>query len=69
MTMFATITVLGGQFGSWFPLLLEISHSPTCQKVKISMIIEDDDDDDDDDNEDDDNDDNFVYRCRTVGSE
>ena len=30
---------------------------------------EDDDDDDDDDNEDDDNDDNFVYRCRTVGSE
>ena len=28
-----------------------------------------DDDDDDDDNEDDDNDDNFVYRCRTVGSE
>ena len=30
------------------------------------------DDDDygvDDDNEDDDNDDNFVYRCRTVGSE
>ena len=30
---------------------------------------DDDDDDDDDDNEDDDNDDNFVYRCRTVGSE
>ena len=31
---------------------------------------EDDDDYDvDDDNEDDDNDDNFVYRCRTVGSE
>ena len=30
---------------------------------------EDDDDDDDDDNEYDDNDDNFVYRCRTVGSE
>ena len=30
---------------------------------------EDDDDDDDDDNEDDDNDDNFVYRCRSVGSE
>ena len=29
----------------------------------------DDDDDDNDDNEDDDNDDNFVYRCRTVGSE
>ena len=29
----------------------------------------DDDDEDDGDNEDDDNDDNFVYRCRTVGSE
>ena len=34
----------------------------------------DDDDDDDEeeeeeDNEDDDDDDNFVYRCRTVGSE
>ena len=30
---------------------------------------EDDDNDDDDDNKDDDDDDNFVYRCRTVGSE
>ena len=60
MTMFATITVLGGQFGSWFPVLHEISHSPPCQKVNIMMMIVIDDDGDDD---------NFVYRCRTVGSE
>ena len=48
----------------------DIAFSHVSKGEHLNAHGEDDDDYGvDDDNEDDDNDDNFVYRCRTVGSE